>query len=203
MKYINSKENIMKTLNNNANQNTVTGSAVKPKETVYAFVDGSGLNPGLGLAGASSVCGWAAMFVHGAKVLATIGGQLKGDSGKAECKAFEEALRKWNPSLYNLVIVTDYQDHLGTLEFIAKGKSQYKGENHKEVRKILSEKGVQLHPKTSQKSGKVVSSCGGLTVIWVKAHTGDNVDPKTLAFLQQGNRAIDQVTGEYKKGIRK
>lgn len=178
MKYINSKENIMKTLN-----------TVKP--TIYAFTDGSCLNGGLGIAGPS---GWAAIFTTlTGKVVHQIGGGCrKGTSSSMEEKAFLEVVRGTNFEKFNLEVVTDYLACLQALQAIVEGKSE-KGwaskEFIREVCKALKEKGLEVS-KTSVKEGKTV--CGSLKVTKIKAHEWDHLPPEDLPVLALGNRAGDK-----------
>lgn len=172
-------------------------------KVVNVFVDGSSLTGG-GVA-ASGPSGWAALFLVGSKVVQTLGGTYrKSTSSAMEEVAFRNVCQKL-PSLLgmgvdNNVVHTDYLAVVEAIQSLQSGKlvGKYADERLvKAVKGYLKDAGI--HFSRPQKGREVVSDCGRLTVKWVKAHTGDNMDVSNLDPITLGNRAADKVAKEYAK----
>lgn len=171
-------------------------------KVVNVFVDGSSLTGG-GVA-AAGPSGWAALFLVGSKVIKTLGGTYrKSTSSAMEEVAFREVCKKL-PDLLSLgaevVVHTDYLAIVEAIQSLQSGRliGKYADERLvKAVKGYLQEAGI--HFSRFQKGREVVSDCGRLTVKWVKAHTGDNMDVSNLDPVTLGNRAADKVAKDYAK----
>lgn len=172
-------------------------------KVVNVFVDGSALTGG-GVA-AAGPSGWAALFLVGTKVIKTLGGTYrKSTSSATEEKAFREVCQKL-PSLLgmgvdNIVVHTDYLAVVEAIQSLQSGRliGKYADERLvKAIKKDLKDAGLSF--SRPQKGREVTSDCGKVTVKWVKAHTGDNMDVSTLDPITLGNRAADKVAKDYAK----